>query len=100
EVKARVQNGMYAGAIDNNNGKTAMGSINLKPAKDLWINLLGFGGDESSTLSVRGGSVLAGYQFTPKLGSGFEFDYFNFGRDAASDAELWSVGGWVWYDFT
>lgn len=100
EVKARVQNGMYAGAIDNNNGKTAIGSINLKPTKDLWVNLLGFGGDESPTLSVKGGSVLAGYQVTPKLGTGFEFDYFNFDSAAGSSDDLWSVGGWVWYDFT
>jgi hypothetical protein len=100
EVKARVQNGMYAGAIDNNNGKTGMGSINFKPTKNLWVNLLGFGGDESPTLSVSGGSVLAGYQVTPKLGTGFEFDYFNFDPSPGSAAELWSVGGWVWYDFT
>ena len=100
EVKARVQNGMYAGAIDNNNGKTGMGSINLKPTKDLWVNFIGFGGDESSTLSVAGGSVLAGYQFTPKLGTGFEFDYFDFDSSSGPSGELWSVGGWVWYDFT
>lgn len=103
EIKARIQNGLYAGAIDNNSGKTGMGSINLKPTKDLWINLLGFGGDEilgTTTTSVKGGSVLAGYQVTPKLGTGFEFDYFNFDPDTGSSADLWSVGGWIWYDFT
>src|SRR6266498_2035674 len=47
DAKVRVQNGMYAGAVDNNNGKTAMGSIGIKPCKNTWVNLLGFGGDES-----------------------------------------------------
>jgi hypothetical protein len=100
DVKVRVQNGLYAGPTDSNNGKTAMGSIGLKPCKDLWINLLGFGGDESSTLSVKGGSVLAGYDVTSALHTGFEFDYFNFDPSVGSSADLWSVGGWVWYDFT
>jgi hypothetical protein len=98
DVKARVQNGMYAGAVDNNNAKTAMGSIGLKPCASTWVNLIGFGGDESPTLSVKGGSVLAGHQITEKLNTGFEFDYFNFST-AGPDSDLWSVGGWVWYDF-
>ncbi len=100
EVKARVQNGMYAGAVDNNNGKTGMGSIGLKPFKNAWVNLLGFGGDESSTLAVKGGSVLAGYDVSADFHLGFEFDYFNFDPTVGKSADLWSVGGWAWYDFT
>ena len=100
DVRARVQNGMYAGAVDNNNGKTGMGSIGIKPDSKTWINLIGFGGDESSTLSVKGGSVIGGRQFTDKLGTGFEFDYFNFDPSSGPSADLWSVGGWIWYDFT
>lgn len=100
DLKVRLQNGMYAGPTDSNNGKTAMGSIGLKPTKDLWVNLLGFGGPESSTLTVKGASVLAGYDITSSFHTGFEFDYFNFDPDAAPSSDLWSVGGWVWYDFT
>lgn len=100
EVKARVQNGMYAGAVDNNEGKTGMGTIAIKPDAKTWINLIGFGGDESDTLSVKGGSLLAGRQFGDKLNTGLEFDYFNFDPEVGKSADLWSIGGWVWYDFT
>ena len=100
DVKVRVQNGMYAGPVDNNDAKTAMGSIGLKPVKDLWVNLLGFGGDESANLTVKGGSVLAGYDVTSQLHTGFEFDFFNFAPKVGSSADLYSLGGWVWYDFT
>jgi hypothetical protein len=100
DVKARVQNGMYAGAVDNNNGKTAMGAIGIKPDDKTWISLIGFGGDESTTLSVKGGSVLAGRQITDKFNTGLELDYFNFDPSVGDSADLWSVGGWAWYDFT
>jgi Putative beta-barrel porin-2, OmpL-like. bbp2 len=99
-IKARVQNGLYAGAIDNNTSKGFMGSIGLKPVKDLWLSLIGFYSHENATFSVGGGSVLAGYQVTAPLGLGFEFDYFNFDLDPAPSAKLWSVGGWVTYDLT
>lgn len=100
DLKLRVQNGMYAGPIDGNNGKTVIGSIGLKPNEKLWANLIGFGGDESSTMSVKGGSVLAGYDITENFHTGFEFDYFVFDPAAGTTADLWSVGGWLWYDFT
>lgn len=100
DVKVRVQNGLYAGPIDGNNGKTAVGSIGLKPVKDLWVNLIGFGGDETSTLSVKGGSVLAGYDVTSQLHTGLEIDYFNFDPTAGASADLYSFGTWVWYDLT
>lgn len=100
DLKVRVQNGMYAGPIDGNNGKTAMGSIGLKPAKDFWVNLIGFGGDESSTLSVKGGSILAGYDFTSQFHAGLELDWFTFDPTSGSSADLWSAGAWLWYDFT
>jgi hypothetical protein len=99
EAKFRVQNGMYAGAIDNNDAKTVMGSIGLKPAKDLWVSLIGFGGRESSALSLAGGSVLAGYQMNA-FGLGFEFDYFNFDPTVGANADFWSAGTWLTYDFT
>jgi hypothetical protein len=103
DVKARVQNGLYAGAIDNNRSKTFMGSIGLKPMKDLWISLIGFGGNEASGaggFSLAGGSVLAGYQVN-KLGLGLEFDYFAFDPNYnQKTANLWSIGTWITYDFT
>lgn len=98
-VRARVQNGIYAGAIDSNSGKAYMASVDLKPAQDLWVNLIGFQSHESDANSLMGGSVLAGYQVTKALGLGFEFDYFSFDPDPASTKDIWSVGTWVTYDF-
>jgi hypothetical protein len=102
DVKARVQNGLYAGAIDNNGSKTFMGSVGLKPMKDLWLSLIGFAGKEvtgPAGFSLAGGSLLAGYQVTKPLGLGLEVDYFTFDvNNASSDATLWSIGGWVTYD--
>ncbi|MFO1497369.1 MAG: outer membrane beta-barrel protein [Verrucomicrobiota bacterium] len=100
DVKVRVQNGLYAGPIDGNHGKTVVGSIGIKPNSKTWFNLLGWGGDESSTLSVKGGSLLAGHDFTDQFHTGLEFDYFNFDPDGAPSGDLWSIGAWIWYDFT
>src|SRR5688572_30870921 len=58
EVKVRVQNGIYAGAIDNNDGKAYMASVGLKPIKDLWVSLIGFQSHENTGFSVAGGSLL------------------------------------------
>lgn len=99
-MKARVQNGLYAGAVDNNDAKTLLGSIGLTPDDKTWVNLLGFLGEESPTLNVSGASVLAGRKFGSKLNTGLELDYFNFEAANGDDSALWSVGGWVWYDFT
>jgi len=99
-VKFRVDNGLYAGAVDANNGKAIMGSINLTPTKNLWVNLIGFGGDGTATMDTDGASVLAGWQALPKLGTGLEADYFHFNPDTGSSGELYSIGAWVWYDFT
>jgi hypothetical protein len=100
DVKFRVENGLYAGPISNSNGKGVMGSIDLKPCDKLWVNLIGFGGEGAGTLDVDGGSILAGYQVTSQLGTGFEGDYFDFRPDGAKAGDLWSLGVWVWYDFT
>ena len=100
DAKVRVQNGLYAGAIDNNNGKTVMGSLGIKPMENLWFSVIGFGGNENAGFDVIGGSLLAGYQVTKPLGLGLEFDYFRFDPDPAPEADLWSIGGWVGYDFT
>jgi hypothetical protein len=95
-----VDNGLYTGPVDPSQKKGVMGSINLTPCKDLWVNLIGFGGEGSASTEVDGGSVLAGYQVTKQFGTGFEFDYFDFKPDNASSGDLWSVGTWLCYDFT
>jgi hypothetical protein len=100
DVKVRVQNGIYAGAIDNNDGKAYMASVGLKPMKDLWVSLIGFQSHENSGFSMAGGSLLAGYQVNEKFGVGTEFDYFVFDPDPADEAIFWSIGGWFTYDFT
>ena len=101
DVKFRVDNGLYGGPIDAQTGKGVMGSLNLTPCKDVWINFIGFGGASGNGPSdTDGGSVLAGYQITPNLGSGFEYDYFDFLPEGAPGGHLWSIGGRVWYDFT
>lgn len=100
DVKFRVDNGLYAGPISTSNGKNVMGSINLKPCDKLWVNLIGFGGEGAGTLDVDGGSILAGYQITSQLGTGFEGDFFHFAVDNGPSGDLWSLGLWAWYDFT
>ena len=101
DLKVRVQNGMYAGPIDNNDAKTVMASLGLNPDSKTWVNFVGFAGKENATFDLRGGSVLGGRQFTDKLGTGFEADWFHFDlKNGGNDDDLWSIGGWVWYDFT
>jgi hypothetical protein len=98
-LTVRVDNGLFQGPVDNNSGKAFSGSIALKPTKDLWVNLIGWYDSEPGTTAVAGGSVIGGDQVTGKLGTGFEVDYFNF-SNVGNSSDLWSVGGWVWYDFT
>jgi hypothetical protein len=99
-VTARVDNGLYAGPVGNSNKKAGMVSINLKPTKDLWFNIIGFGGLGGGTLDANGGSIIGGYQLTPKLGTGIEADYFSFHNQGKASGALPSIGGWIWYDFT
>lgn len=100
DVKFRVDNGLYAGPVTMQTRKGVMGSIGLTPDSKTWISLVGFGGEGAGSLSVDGGSILGGRQFTDKLGTGFELDYFYFDPDGGPSGNLWSIGGWVWYDFT
>ena len=98
DLKVRVQNGLYAGAIDNNQAKTYLASLGFKPTSDLWFNVIGFGGKEATGFDVAGLSTIGGYKVNDKIGTGFELDWFNFDFGAV-DGDLWSLGGWVWYDF-
>jgi hypothetical protein len=99
-VKFRIEDGLYAGAIASRNEKGFMGSLNFKPTSNFWVSLLGFGGEGVGNEDADGGEVMAGYQVTKKLGTGFEGDYFHLDADSGQSGELWSLGSWVWYDFT
>ncbi len=106
DVKGRVQNGLYAGPVDNNSSKTFVGEIGIKPTDKLWFNLIGFGGREDAGFaqSLWGASVLGGWQATPRLSFGTELDYFSFhnpaGHVPSGDSPVWSGGLWTAYDFT
>lgn len=95
----RVDNGLFQGPVDNNEGKNFSGSINYKPNAKFWENLYFFHDDQPGAVDYTGFGTIGGYQVTTALGTGWEFDYFHI--DAASvGSDLWSIGGWVWYDFT
>jgi hypothetical protein len=104
-VRGRVQNGMYAGPVDNNSSKTFMGAIDVKPNDKLWVSVLGFGGREDAgfTQSLWGASLLGGWQATTQLSFGTELDYFEFHNPSTAmppgNAEVYSTGLWVNYDF-
>lgn len=97
----RVDNGLFQGPVDVNSGKNLSASLAYKPTKDLWVNLIGWYESASggSGSDISGVSTIGGFQVTEKLGTGWEVDYFNFDSDAAA-SDMWSIGGWIWYDFT
>ena len=96
---ARVDNGLFQGPVDNNSGKAFSTSLNLKPTSKFWVNIYGYWDDQPGDNETKGFGTIGGLQVTEKLGTGYEFDYFNF--DAPGNkSDLWSIGGWAWYDFT
>lgn len=103
DLKVRVQNGMFTGVKDNNGYKTFMGSIGIKPDENTSLSFIGFGGreGEASDLWLKGGSLIASRKLTEKcnLNAATELDYFNLDQPGTT-AEWWSIGGWVWADFT
>jgi len=103
-IKARVQNGLYAGPVDNNSSKTGLLAVDLKPCKDTWVRIVGFDGREDAfAQSVKGGSFLAGWQATEKIHFGTELDYFLFDNPdtavPAGHSPVWSTGLWAAYKF-
>jgi Putative beta-barrel porin-2, OmpL-like. bbp2 len=105
DVKVRIQNGLYAGPVDNNSSKTFVAAIDLKPMDSLWVNVLGFGGREDSVAeNVIGAEVLAGWKATKQLTFGTELDYFNFYNPqtaaAKGHSDVYSAGLWTDYAFT
>ena len=112
-VDARVQNGMYQGVEDNNNGKTLMGGLRFKPNDKTWIKFLGFGGPEGlgampggNTDMLSGVQILAGRQLEEdhNIQAATELTYMHW--DEASVAvpgdsgEAWSAGLWLWGNVT
>lgn len=95
----RVDNGLFQGPVDNNSGKALSGSLNLKPTSNFWVNVYGYYDIQPANAETKGFGTIGGVQITEKLGTGFEFDYFNF-YGPGNSSDLWSIGGWVWYDFT
>src|SRR6185295_2037018 len=95
----RVDNGLFQGPVDNNEGKAFSTSLNLKPTSNFWFNVYGFYDIQPADTVTRGFGTIGGVQVTEKLGTGYEFDYFNF-YGPGNSSDLWSIGGWVWYDFT
>ena len=98
-VALRVANGLYQGPVDNNQGKAFLGSLMFKPTDKFWFHVTGWYDDQTGGSSTSGIESIGGYQVTKKLGTGYEVDYFKF-ASPSSAKELWSVGGWAWYNFT
>jgi hypothetical protein len=98
-LTVRVDNGLYQGPTDNNQGKAFSGSINLKPTDKLWCNLVGWYDSQPGDSNTSGIESIGGYQFTKEFGTGYEVDYFHFAAPGNS-TDLWSIGGWAWYNFT
>ena len=101
-VALRVANGLYQGPVDNNQGKAFLGSLNFTPTDKLWFHIVGWYDDQTGGSSTSGIESIGGYQVTKKLGTGYEVDYFHFAPPSSgtATADLWSVGGWAWYNFT
>ncbi len=111
DVKFRVQNGIYAGPIDNNSSKSFVGALDFKPMSNMWVNVLGFGGREDTgfTETLVGAEVLAGWTPIDKLTLGTELDYFNFYEPSGAavpagavkgHSDVYSGGIWADYAFT
>ena len=103
-ANVRIQNGLYTGAIDNNDYKTMMGNLVITPDKYTSIALIGFGGREGGNPAnwLKGASLIASRKLMEKfnLNIATEFDYFNLDTGADSSSYWWSIGGWAWMDFT
>lgn len=100
EVKARLQNQIWGvGALDPDDDKLFLGSVNFKPTADTWINFLGFTGRQGASAHMYGGSILAGSQLTSKFHAGTELDIWNY-RSNATNSQAYSTGAWLSYQLT
>ncbi|MEK0445955.1 MAG: hypothetical protein RLZZ399_1276 [Verrucomicrobiota bacterium] len=100
EVKGRLQNQIWGvGALDPDDDKLFLGSVNFKPTSDTWINFLGFTGRQGAAAHMYGGSILAGSQLTPNFHAGTELDLWNL-RSSAKNSQAYSTGLWLSYKVT
>lgn len=100
DVKVRVQNGLYAGPLDNNEAKTVMGAIGIKPNDKVWLSLIGVTGRENAFYeNINAASLLGGWNVTEKFHVGTELDYFWF-ETPAGTSPVWSTGAFLAYSFT
>lgn len=100
DAKVRVQNGLYAGPVDNNQAKTVMASIGIKPSSTTWINLVGSTGREGGPDSgIHVAELLGGWAVTEAFHLGTELDYFWF-ESKAGTAPVWSSGAFASYRFS
>ena len=100
DVKVRVQNGLYAGPVDNNQAKTVMAAIGVKPSASTWLSFVGSTGREGGPSSdINVASLLGGWSVTDKFHLGTELDYFWF-ETKGGTAPVWSTGGFASYSFT
>ena len=67
----RVDNGLFQGPVDNNEGKAFSGSLNLKPTSKLWANIYFFADDQPGGTDCTGFGTIGGFQVSPKLGTGY-----------------------------
>lgn len=94
----RVDNGLFQGPVDNNDGKAFSASLNIKPTSNFWFNIYPFYDVQPAGVVTKGVGSIGGVQISSALGVGYEVDYFNFDAPGNS-SDLWSAGLWVWYDF-
>jgi len=100
DFKVRVQNGLYAGAVDNNQAKTVMGAIGIKPSDKIWLSLIGSSGRENAFYkNIHVASLLGGWSVTDQFHVGTELDYFWY-ETPSGTSPVWSTGGWLSYNFT
>jgi len=110
-LKARVQNGLYAGEIGTSS-KTFIGGLYINPDKKTSLAFLGFAGHQDATASdLSGGSFIGSRQLMESHNLTFatEFDWFHFtdfspenlGSAAGHSAgDFASLGGWLTADLT
>jgi hypothetical protein len=116
DLRMRLQNGLYSGAVDNNDGKTFMASLGIKPDDKTWINVIPFAGEEpfGGTSGVFGSgdsewltgiNLLAGRKLAEKynLNVATELTYMHWADASVSSpgdsADAYSAGLWVSSDF-
>ena len=83
-----------------------MGRIGFKPDDKTTVAFFGFGGPEGGANTrdwLDGASMIATRDLLKQFHAATEIDYFHAEKGdpiTGGDAQWWSAGGWLWYDFT